>query len=126
MKKLKIPKIVMPEIENEELAIKDFKKFMCIENEEIDKYYSKLEPKYDFNVYGLAASAYIDYSYKQCKHFIYAFIADSVHCNYYNAIVITERYFFHTYKQYLSAVKKMNKNLINGWKQWIKELYEEV
>ena len=120
MKKLKIPKIVMPEIKNKELAIKNFNEFMEM------TFHSDLEPKYDFNVNGFCVEVYIDYSCANDEHYIYALITDSEYCYNGNIIIETERYYFHTYEQYLSAVKKMNKDLINGWKQWVKQLYEEV
>lgn len=116
--KLKSPKLLPLEIEDEELIKSDWKTYF-------NKYCVTLQPKFEFDVpvfhvYGFAKS-YYDWRKKIMKYCVWAEIADTKTSPI--DIVATEDYFFNNYEEYLEAIKKVEDDLSKKWKLFIKSLY---
>ena len=118
MKKLKLPKL----IENRDLPkTMNKKKF----EEILDENHYNFVPEFSFDINELSVIGQLDYSDKGNHVYAYICYNDSATEYYDYAIVKTDDIYFNTYAEWKKAVKILEKQLIQRWKEWIGSLYQE-
>ena len=112
MKKLILPRLLKINSICEPAARGNFDKYF-------DERYDDLIPEFDFDV--PCFDLKVDLDICDEGYYMYAFISTTRYLD--DAIVQSADYNFKTYSQYKQALKKMTKDLIQKWKEWVSSLY---